>query len=123
MEYNEFSRYMTAIVNGMVAIKSDTKVDNKNQIERHVRLMYEKCVREMKDTYKNIQRWLDRKPCLFRHPRTGNLIKYPIGADIEALYYFLEWCRRLQNNETIDNDFEAYVAYVISRSMSNWEEC
>lgn len=96
MKSNEFNRYMTAVVNGMMAIKNDMESESKKQIIQHARWVYRKCVKEMKDTRQNIKRWLGRKPCLFKHPFTGNVIEYDIGADFEALYYFLEWCRRLQ---------------------------
>lgn len=123
MILNEFSRYMTTAVSGMVAIKNDMETENKKQIVQHARWAYKKCVKEMEDTCQNIKRWLERKPCLFKHPITGNVIEYYIGADFEALYYFLKWCHRLQSGERVDDGFSAYVAYLISRSKSDsWKE-
>lgn len=123
MKQKEFSRYMTAVVNGMMAIKENMESDNKQQIVQHARWAYRKVINGMNDAHGNVRLWLERRTCLFRHPIMGHTIQYPIGNDFEALYYFLEWCRRMEEGETVDEDFEAYVAYVISRSNApSWEE-
>lgn len=87
------------------------------------RFLYKKLVREFDDRNKNLKRWLLGKPCVYKHPITDNIITEEIGKDIEAIYYFLLFCYKINNHEYVSDDFKDYLAFLISRSQYRYDEC
>lgn len=87
------------------------------------RFIYKKLIREFDDQNKNLKRWLLGQKCVFTHPVTNNTIEIEIGKDIEALYYFLLFCYKINNEEEISEDFRDYLALVISRSVYRDDDC
>lgn len=73
-------------------------------------------VTAMHDKEKNFKKWFAGKECTFVHPYTGNRIEIRIGRDIEAIYYFLRYCRMINTGRFDDQDFADYLAYLIARS-------
>ena len=71
-----------------------------------------------------LRRWLDGEPCVFVSPVTGALIEIEIGEDFDAMFHFLEFCRKQNNHEPIDDDFCDYLALLITKSQRRCcEEC
>ena len=76
------------------------------------------------DDYGNIERWLDGKPCVFVHPNSRQIIEYKIGDDYEAFYYFLMFCKRINQRKGVSEEYVEYLAFLITRSNHpEWEEC
>lgn len=86
------------------------------------RKLYKACVKAFDDRDKNLKRWMLGKPCRFISPITGAEIEVEIGKDIEALYYFLLFCYKINNYEEISEDFTDYLALVISRSRYSYDK-
>ena len=104
----------------LVALKGEQSKKNLRTKCSHIyyaRWIYRRCVREMNDKDRNLRRWLMEKPCVFKSPFTKRKIEINIGKDAEALYYFLEYCRKLHAREVISDNFTTYLAYMITRSM------
>lgn len=114
----EFNRYMIAIANGNGAIEEDITPEVKKVFVQQARWSYRQIRKLFDDVYGNLERWLACKPCVYKNPITGRLIEIQIGDDHEALYYFMEYCRRLQKGEHISQDFFLKVALQISRSQN-----
>lgn len=75
------------------------------------------------DEYENIERWLDGKPCVFVHPNSRQIIEYKIGDDYEAFYYFLMFCKRINQHKGVSEEYVEYLAFLITRSNNpEWEE-
>lgn len=75
------------------------------------------------DEYENIERWLDGKPCVFVHPNSRRIIEYKIGDDYEAFYYFLMFCKRINQRKGVSEDYVEYLAFLTTRSNHpEWEE-
>ncbi len=71
----------------------------------------------------NIERWLDGKPCVFTHPNSCQQFEYKIGNDYEALYYFLMFCKRVNNCKRVSEEYIEYLTFLITRSNHpDWEE-
>ena len=102
---HEFSRYMTAILNGYEAMRDDTDPRVKEVRIIHARWAFKKCTAMFNDKRENLRRWLDGEPCVFVSPVTGALIEIEIGEDFDAMFHFLEFCRKQNNHEPIDDDF------------------
>ena len=67
---------------------------------------------------------MNGKPCVFKSDKTGQKVEVKIGNDIEALYYFRIFCKKINNKQEVSNELGDYVAYLISRSLfPGWEEC
>lgn len=67
------------------------------------------------DEQDNLNRWLDRRPCIVRSPwEEGREQEVMIRNDTEALYYFLLYCQRVNVRERISEEFADYVAYILS---------
>lgn len=114
MNLNVFGRYISELT------KEDENDDSlKARISR--RKIYNTLVRVFDDQDKNIKRWLLGKPCIFYHPETEQYMTIEIGRDIEALYYFLLFCYKLNNLEEVSEDFRDYLALVISRSVYHYD--
>lgn len=114
-EFNYAMRQMTANYD---EYDSDSGIQLK---KRPFRSIYKRCVREFDDRNRNLKRWLLGSPCVYKHPVTGNIIDVEIGKDIEALYYFLLLCYKINNEEPVSNDFSDYLALVISRSLYQYD--
>ena len=82
-----------------------------------------KCEELFKDTNGNLKRWLAGKPCIFFNPSIKGPIEIEIGSELEALYYFLEFCRRLEVGEPIDDDFSEYLFQLIECSNHPSRDC
>lgn len=87
--------------------------------------IYDKVVHEFLDRGRNLERWLTGQPCVFISDRTGQSMTVVIGNDIEAIYQFLEFCRRINSHQMVDEDFRTYLDFCISRSQCSdlAEEC
>lgn len=67
------------------------------------------------DEQDNLNRWLERRPCIIRSPwEEGREQEVMIRNDTEALYYFLLYCRKVNLRERISEEFADYVAYILS---------
>ena len=82
---HEFSRYMTAILNGYEAMRDDTDPRVKEVRIIHARWAFKKCTAMFNDKRENLRRWLDGEPCVFVSPVTGALIEIEIGEDFDAI--------------------------------------
>lgn len=72
----------------------------------------------------NIERWLDGKPCKYINPQTHQMIECKIGDDYEALYYFLKFCKMINQKKKVSEVYVDYLALLITRSnYPDWEEC
>lgn len=78
---------------------------------------YRRCVEEFDDRDRNLKRWLMNRDCVFISPRTDQIISIKVGRDIEALYYFLLFCYKLNNRIEVSEEFQDYLALVLSRSQ------
>ncbi len=88
------------------------------------RKLYRTVVRQFDDQDKNLKRWMLDKPCKFNSPITGAEIEVKIGKDIEAIYYFLLFCYKINSDEEISEDFTDYLALVIARSQyQSYDAC
>lgn len=124
MNYKLFCNYLDAIRNGVNAIDNGATSRDKSGFERHARWSLESLERVFDDRNKNIRRFLEKKPGIFKSDRTGEMIEIPLGKDTEALYGFLLFCKRINNGCEIDEDFRDYLALLITKSNSEeWEEC
>jgi len=45
------------------------------------------------------------------------MVEITIGNDLEALYYFMEFCKRLNSKQEISDEFREYLAYLTARSV------
>ena len=126
MPYPEFNeklyRYKDALRRAY-KYKSANRLNEKEKWARDA-LAFEKEVEEsMADKDHNFRRWLRLESCSFTHPVTGNDITVEIGDDHEAIYTFLLYCKRINRGVPLDEDFAAYLAYLISRSVNGEEGC
>ena len=69
------------------------------------------------DKDRNLRRWLNGKPCRFTSDITDRMVEITIGNDLEALYYFMEFCRKLNSKQEISDEFREYLAYLTARSV------
>ena len=119
MTQKEFTQCLNTIFIGNRAIKGERDIRTKTVYVLHARLAYKRCKKELNDVDGNLKRWLLGKPCVFCHPFVGRVIEIEIGKDYEAIYRFLEYCRRTYAGERVDDDFITYLAYLIARSKSS----
>ena len=89
----------------------------------HREQLISKCEEIFKDTNGNLKRWLAGKPCIFFNPSIKGPIEIEIGSELEALYYFFEFCRRLEVGESIDDDFSEYLFQLIECSNHPSRDC
>ena len=113
----EFYEYIKFLSVAFKAVQSKKNLRTKCSYIYHARWIYRRCVREMNDKDGNLKRWLMEKSCVFKSPFTNRKIEINIGKDVEALYYFLEYCRKLHAREVIGDDFTTYLAYMITKNI------
>lgn len=125
MTIREFTNYMTAIINGIDSGDNHHRENDDKVFNQHGRWALNRLERICCDRRQNIRRWLNGKNCVFISDKTGKQVDIDIGRDIEALYYFLAFCQRINKGIEIDEDFRDYLATVITRSCSAeaWDEC
>lgn len=104
---------------GRMTVNGNEK--NLSLSDRNFRKIYQYCMEVFNDRDKNLKRWLLGKPCIFCHPQTEQYLTVDIGQDIEALYYFLLYCYKLNNQLEISEDFSDYLALVLSRSQYRYD--
>lgn len=115
----EFDRYMIAIANGCGIVSENICHEAKQTIIEHGRWAYQKVKEMFNDECNNLGRWLSGELCLVKHPYKKNTFaELEIGHDHETLYYFLEYCKRLNAGEKIGNTLLAQVALMVTRSQS-----
>ena len=120
----EFLRFMMVMQDGLEAATDDTDSSTKETRMNHGRWAYKKCMQMFNDKNENLGRWLNDEPCIFKSPVTGLMIQIYIGADFDAIFSFLEFCRKQNNHEPIDDDFCDYLALLITKSQRRCcEEC
>lgn len=119
-----FYRYLSAILKDRDAGTEQDREEAESTWIQNAGWAYRQCVRLFHDRDRNLRRWLFKKPCVFRNPKTGEIIHVVIGEDYEALYCFLEFCSRLNSRKRPDDDFLDYLRYVVARSqLAQPEEC
>lgn len=121
----EFEKHILIILRAHKLMLTRENIKVKKEHIQSARISYQKCVEHFQDKNKNIHRWLNDKPLVFKNPITEDLTETTIGKDIEALYFFLEFCRRQNSGESIDDDFAEYLEYLTRRSRYStiWIEC
>lgn len=121
----EFEKHILIILEAheLMLTRAELKIKKEN-IQR-ARYSYQQCVEDFQDKNKNLLRWLNDEPLVFKNPITDDLMETRIGKDIEALFFFLEFCRRQNSGESIDDDFAEYLEYLSRRSRYSaiWIEC
>lgn len=117
MSLREFDYY----IRQMLKNNEDDSDSTACLTKKPFRFIYKKLIREFDDKDKNLKRWLLGKPCIYTHPITENEIPVEVGRDIEALYYFLLFCYKINNAEEISEDFRDYLALVLSRSVYHYD--
>lgn len=116
MTLNQFGKYIFAMT-------EDEYNPQKIQLTANpFRKIYWMLVREFYDRDRNLKRWLLGKTCIYYHTGTKQWITVEIGKDVEAIYYFLLFCKKMNNYEHISDEFSDYLALVISRSVYQYDE-
>lgn len=62
------------------------------------------------DKAHNFHRWLANQLCVFCNDMENIIMKFEIGREHEAIYQFLEFCRRQNLNADIDPEYLVYTA-------------
>ena len=106
---------LTGFARRVEYIKAHRK-DKKHSESAAVARKLSKQLREVLcDEQDNLNRWLERRPCIVRSPwEEGREQEVMIRNDTEALYYFLLYCRKVNLRERISEEFADYVAYILS---------
>lgn len=117
MNFRAFNNYMNTVQNAIDAGHNHHPNDCEKAFENHGRWALHLLEKVFDDKDQNIRRWLNGKPCRFTSDRTGRPIEIRIGDDREAIYYFLIFCKRINNKQEISEDFRDYLSYLISRSV------
>ena len=116
----EFNRYMIAIANGCGIVEENISSEAKQTIIEHGHWAYQKVKEMFNDECNNLGRWLSGEPCLVKHPRRENTYaEIEVGDDHEALYYFLEYCRKLAANERMSDELIGHVLLIVTRSQKS----
>lgn len=116
----EFSRYMIAIANGCGIVEENISNEAKQKIIEHGHWAYQKVKEMFNDECNNLGRWLSGEPCLVKHPRRENTYaEIEVGDDHEALYYFLEYCRKLAADERMSDELIGHVLLIVLRSQKS----
>ena len=126
MNFRAFNNYMNVVVNAIDAQHNHLDEQAEITFTNNGKWALHKLEKSFKDKDQNIRRWLNGKPCVFTSDITGERMKIRIGNDSEALFYFLMFCCRINNKQTIGEEFRNYLAIAITRSCAadeNWEEC
>ena len=111
-----FEGHVLNIIHSYEVMLGSASCQEKRVCIKSAQKSYLKCVEHFQDKNKNLHRWLEDEPLVFTDPITGCLIETNIGKDIEALYYFLEFCRRQNTGEEISDEFAEYLEYLARRS-------
>ena len=116
----EFSRYMIAIANGCGIVEENIRSEAKQKIIEHGHWAYQKVKEMFNDECDNLKRWLSGEPCLVKHPNKENTYaEIEVGDDHEALYYFLEYCRKLAADERMSDELIGHVLLIVTRSQKS----
>ena len=122
MKFNEFCNYMKRLQE-YKRIQQNIEYYPK-AFDLKYRELLEYAKKEFVDQNNNIERWLDGRPCVFDYPRSRKQVEYMIGNDYEALYYFLVFCKRVNNHKRVSEDYVEHLTFLILRSNHpEWEEC
>ena len=124
MNLRAFNNYILEIINGIDAADNHHDEKSNKMFFNNGRWALNTLERLLDDRDKNINRWLNGKPCVFVSDKTKQKGEVKIGDDVEALYYFLIFCKKINNKQEVSSELGDYVAYLISRSLfPGWEEC
>lgn len=124
MNIRAFNNYILEIFNGIDAAGNHHDEKSDKVFFNNGRWALNSLEKIFDDRDKNINRWLNNKPCVFKSDKTNQKVEVNIGRDIEALYYFLIFCKRINNEQEISEELGSYVALLISKSLfPGWEEC
>ncbi len=126
MNFRAFNNYMNAITNAIDSQNNHLEKNAEITFSNNGKWALRSLERLFKDKDQNIRRWLKGKPCVFTSDKTGEKMEIDIGADVEALYYFLVFCKKITEEKEISNEFREFLALIITRSCvadEDWEEC
>lgn len=125
MNFRAFNNYMNTVQNGIDAAYNHHPENTKKVFEENGLWARHLLERVFCDKDHNILRWLDGKDCVYTDNRHGHKITVKIGDDREALYYFLMFCKKINQHKEVDEVFMRYLYYLILRSKTpeGWDEC
>jgi hypothetical protein len=118
MSYDRFAHLVDTIRHCNIEVESDNCIiDKLNCVTRSVKIM-SLITDDFNDSCRNFERWLNKKPCCFKHPVTKREIPVDVPDDTEAIYYFLRYCMKINRAGWVDDDLQAYVAYLFCKSAN-----
>lgn len=126
MTYKSFNNYLNEIFNGNDAMHNHHEKSSEQRFLNNGRWALHFLEKHFKDRHRNLLRWLNGKPCVFKSDKTGEMVEISVGKDREAIYLFLIFCKNIEEKNTISEEFRDYLALVITRSRTpdeDWEEC
>lgn len=125
MSCRAFHNYMNTIVNTIDTADNDHNEATKTTFNKQGRLALHRLEKLLTDRDHNIRRWMNGKPGVFVSDRTGRKIEIELGTDREALYYFLIFCKKINEHQEVSEDLRDYVSLLITRSCTDmaWEGC
>lgn len=117
MNYRAFCNYMSTIQNAIDAEHNHHPENSEITFQNNGKWALRLLEKIYTDKDQNLRRWLNAKPCRFTSDITGRTVEITIGNDLEALYYFMEFCRKLNSKQEISDEFREYLAYLTARSV------
>ena len=121
MNLKAFGNYITAIRNAIDAEENYHPDNSENTFRNNGKWALHTLEKYFEDREQNLRKWLNGKPCVFTSRKTGEKIEITIGDDLEAIYYFLIFCKKLYNREEVSEEFFDYLTYLIARSVCHVE--
>ena len=125
MRLSAFNNYMNTILNALDANCNEHPEAVLETFNNQGKWALHTLERAFADKDQNIRHWLNGESCIVTLPGSRVKLESVIGDDREALFYFLLFCKKVNANEEIDEDFAEEVERLIRRSNSRevWEEC
>lgn len=114
MSLSDFKHCLDAIYYHLK--KAAAYEDGSSQSQKHMKIADGVCEAVSDcfiDRNDNLVNWFHGEPCKFHHPLTGNDIEVKVRDDYEAIYNFLCYCAKLNQHQPIEDDFFAYLAYIL----------
>lgn len=117
LSLQEFKRYLSHFAATIFKIVLTTDVSEKELYNKksYKCLMY--LQQNFTDIDANLIRWLYGMPCVYRHPIAKKKVSVKIPVrNIDAIYYFLRFCMKINRFQWVDEDLKAYVIYLLNDS-------